>query len=92
MAVKKKKSPQERIDAFGEAIEKACRKYGVSISHEDREGGFIIEPFNEDLMNWFKAADVQRMFTSTEPEPPSPRSVPTDNRNWKEKLNIKETA
>lgn len=62
------KSPQ-KIEAFLEEIEKVCREYGYSISHEDGGGSFIIEPFDEWLMDWFYDANL---------------SFPADNEEAKE--------
>jgi hypothetical protein len=50
-----------RTRAFLEDIEAACRKHGLSLSHEDGHGGFMIEQFDEKLLNWLNQA-----FDSTE--------------------------
>jgi hypothetical protein len=34
------------------------KKYGVSISHEDGHGGFILEKYNEFNVDWIKEASV----------------------------------
>ena len=67
------KSPK-RIDEFLEEIEKVCREYGYSISHEDGHGSFEIEPFDEGLMEWLYEAGLR---------------FPEDNeeaKEWVEKL------
>ena len=46
----------ENIVNFFDEIEAVCKKYGLSISHEDGEGGFIIEPFNEGNIKRFRDA------------------------------------
>lgn len=48
------------IDAFLADIEAVCRKHGLSISHEDGHGGFLIEKFNEETMQWLHAASDGR--------------------------------
>lgn len=42
--------------AFIEAIEKVCREHGLSISHEDKHGNFIIVPLDAEHMEWLKQA------------------------------------
>ena len=37
---------------FFDKLEELCRNYNVSISHEDVEGGFIIEKYNEENIKW----------------------------------------
>jgi len=45
---------------FFDAIEAVCRRHNVSISHEDGHGGFIIEAFDSDNMDWLRAATDDR--------------------------------
>jgi len=33
-----------------------CRKYNLSLSHEDSQGGFLIEEYKEHNINWLKGA------------------------------------
>jgi hypothetical protein len=44
------------IDAFLDEIVAVCKKHGMSISHEDQQGGFDIEPFDEHYVRWLSAA------------------------------------
>jgi hypothetical protein len=37
-------------------VEKLCRKYNISISHEDQHGAFLLEEFSELNMSWLKEA------------------------------------
>jgi len=46
----------KNIDIFIEEISKVCKKYNMSISHEDGHGGFIIERFCADNIEWLKNA------------------------------------
>lgn len=41
---------------FLDEIEQVCKKHNRSFSHEDSQGAFIIEDFNEDNIEWLKAA------------------------------------
>ena len=35
------------------------KKYGISISHEDSHGSFIIENYNEHNVDWIMDADIR---------------------------------
>lgn len=48
----------EEIDNFLNDIENVCKHYGLSISHEDEHGIFIIEKYNENTMKWLKNAGI----------------------------------
>lgn len=48
----------EAIDKFLEEIKEVCIKHGLSISHEDGQGGFIIQKYDEFNIDWlFSASD-----------------------------------
>ena len=47
---------KERIKNFMKEYEELCVKYGLSLSHEDCEGGFIIDEYNQENVEWVKAA------------------------------------
>lgn len=44
------------IDRFLKEIECVCKKYNLSISHEDSHGAFIIEDYSEEVMEWLRSA------------------------------------
>lgn len=44
------------IDKFLCELEELYRKYGLSLSHEDSQGAFIIEKLDVDNIKWVKAA------------------------------------
>jgi len=44
------------VDVFIEDVLSVCRKHGFSISHEDGNGAFVIEKFNEADSDWLRAA------------------------------------
>lgn len=41
---------------FLNEIEKICKKYDLSISHEDSHGAFIIEDYDDYNIEWLKDA------------------------------------
>ena len=47
--------PKEMKEFINEII-KVMKKHNLSISHEDKYGGFIIEKYNECNIKWFKNA------------------------------------
>ncbi|MED4883091.1 hypothetical protein [Bacillus smithii] len=53
------KTPKEIID-FLKDIEKVYKKHGLSISHEDGHGSFIIEDYDEFNLRWLANADDGR--------------------------------
>ncbi len=48
--------PKEKGQEFLIEIEKLCHKYGISISHEDSHGAFLLEEYDEELMAWLREA------------------------------------
>lgn len=51
-------TPKEIIDFFKE-IDEVCKKYNLSISHEDKEGSFKIEEYKENNILALKASKKQ---------------------------------
>jgi hypothetical protein len=51
------KPPQDLIDFFNE-IDAVCKKYNLSISHQDGHGAFEIEAYEEFYMNWLRHAHI----------------------------------
>ena len=47
---------KERVENFMKEYEELCIKHGLSLSHEDCEGGFIIDEYNQENVEWVKAA------------------------------------
>jgi hypothetical protein len=47
--------PQKMKDFYQE-IDIVCKKYNLSIFHEDRHGSFMIEEYKKDNIDWFKNA------------------------------------
>jgi hypothetical protein len=50
-------TPEKQVK-FIKEIEEICKKYDLSISHEDRHGAFEIDKFSQDNIDWLKAAHV----------------------------------
>ncbi len=48
----------EKLLKFVDEIEQVCKKYDLSISHEDGHGAFEIENFDEDNIDWLRNAHV----------------------------------
>lgn len=44
------------VDDFIEEIIKVYNKHGLSISHEDGHGAFVVEPCSERNINWLRDA------------------------------------
>ena len=47
---------KERIESFMKEYEELCMRHGLSLSHEDCEGGFIIDEYDAENVEWVKAA------------------------------------
>lgn len=47
---------KERIESFMKEYEELCMRHGLSLGHEDYEGGFIIDEYDADNVEWVKAA------------------------------------
>jgi hypothetical protein len=46
----------QRIVLFLNEIETLCRKYDLSIAHEDNQGAFIIQRYKHSNISWLKSA------------------------------------
>lgn len=46
-------TPKNIINFLNE-IEKICKEYNLSLSHEDTHGAFIIEKYDEYNIKWLK--------------------------------------
>ncbi|NCU28734.1 MAG: hypothetical protein EOM85_03650 [Candidatus Moranbacteria bacterium] len=49
----------KKIEKFFIEYEELCRKYGISLSHEDCCGSFIVEEFSTDNISWVKDACIK---------------------------------
>lgn len=60
--------PKEMEDFLND-IKSVCEKYGLSISHEEYHGSFLIEEYDEDNIRWlfdavknYKDANEKKKF------------------------------
>jgi hypothetical protein len=44
------------VQAFLNEIAEVCKRHGMSISHEDQHGSFIIKPFDQYNIDWLNDA------------------------------------
>ena len=49
----------EKIKSFIDEIEQICKKYDLSISHEDIGAGFIIERYDDYNIEWLRDAKIE---------------------------------
>lgn len=47
-----------KTDAFIQEVIEVCKQHGLSISHEDSGGAFVINEFNDDDAKWLMEARV----------------------------------
>jgi len=48
-----------KVDAFLAEVHEVCKKHGFCIEHEDSQGGFIIEKYNDEKdFEWLGYASV----------------------------------
>lgn len=52
-------TPKE-VNNFFEEIESICKKYNLSISHQDGHGNFIIEDYCEGNIEWLSCASLNK--------------------------------
>ena len=51
----------DKFRAFKNEVKKLCKKYDLSIGHEDTQGGFILKnTYDEQIMKWFMDASVEK--------------------------------
>ena len=54
----------EKLKAFLKEIDEVCQKYGFSIAHEDEYGGFIIDEYKQENIEWLY--DAAKRFSNKE--------------------------
>ena len=47
---------RENVKNFFKEYRKLCKKYNVSLAHEDFHGGFLIEEYKEENIEWVEAS------------------------------------
>ena len=53
---KQENSENVKIDNYINEVIELSKKHGLSISHEDGHGGFVIEKYSESNAEWLMAA------------------------------------
>jgi len=48
----------KQVDAFLTAIVRLSEEYGLSLSHEDTQGAFIVEKYSPDNIQWLMQAII----------------------------------
>lgn len=49
-------SRSDKVRAFLDEVLEASKRHGLSISHEDGHGSFIVEQFKQDNIDWLNDA------------------------------------
>ena len=61
--MQKNTNTSDKYQAFKEEVKELCKKYDLSISHEDTQGAFIlINSYDEHFMKWFMDALTKENF------------------------------
>lgn len=50
---------KDRAKNFFKEYEELCKKYNVSLAHEERRGSFILEPYDDMNIGWVKWAYIE---------------------------------
>jgi len=56
LKARKNIKPPDNMTAFLNDINEVCKKHGMSISHEDGHGSFIITKYDEENIKWLFGA------------------------------------
>lgn len=55
----------KKLKKFFQDVQKLCKKYDISISHEDNHGAFeFLIPYNQECMEWFKSGKISEFMES----------------------------
>ena len=49
------------VNSFLSEIIGVCKKWKISLSHEDDHGAFLLMPYSEDLADWLVDADIDAL-------------------------------
>lgn len=50
------KPDETTAQKFIEEIIELCKKYNLSLGHEDTHGSFLVAPYDEEAIKWISAA------------------------------------
>ena len=48
----------KEVENFFNEYEQLCKKYNLSLGHEDTQGSFILHPFKKDNIDWVNYASI----------------------------------
>lgn len=49
---------REKVEAFIDDLIEVYKKHGLSLSHQDTEGAFIVEPISQNNITWLQQANL----------------------------------
>lgn len=47
-----------KVEKFINELTAVCKKHGFSLSHEDTQGAFIVEPYSDSNIQWLNDAST----------------------------------
>lgn len=47
-----------KVEKFIDELIAVCKKHGLSLSHEDTQGAFIVEPYSDSNIQWLNDAST----------------------------------
>lgn len=50
---------KDKARKFFKEYKELCERYNLSLAHEDYQGGFILEPYDENNIDWVKWAYIE---------------------------------
>ena len=50
---------KQNIEGFLKEYKEICKKYNISLAHEDFQGAFIIQEYEEENIDWVESALIQ---------------------------------
>lgn len=50
---------KDKAIKFFKEYKELCERYNFSLAHEDCQGSFILEPYDENNINWVKGAYIE---------------------------------
>lgn len=54
-----KERANHQVDAFLDELLKLYKKHGVSLAHEDSQGGFILQEYKISNIDWIRELSVE---------------------------------
>lgn len=63
-----------QVEAFLADLTKVCRKHGLTLSHEDTQGAFVVEGSDEANILWLNSASIGKSVPHDTLSDQSPKS------------------